>query len=102
MAAPPPAETATPAVVCVPEAPVCAGIEGAPGRYSFHFRVSPAPSPVGASFTVNGANGSGSVSTHQTGNVLEGDFLPLVPLVTGDEVCMRLLGDPRRYCATTP
>ncbi|MFF5262077.1 hypothetical protein ACFY4C_24340 [Actinomadura viridis] len=91
-----------PAVVCLPEAPVCAGIAGSPGNYYYQFRFQPPPTGLSLSFTVNGAIVPGSVTYESGPTYLRGTWRPFTPLVSGDEVCMTVSGTPEPYCDTVP
>ncbi|MFI7709223.1 hypothetical protein [Nonomuraea sp. NPDC049480] len=91
-----------PAVICVPQAPVCYGIRGTVGAYHYWFWIQPPPTSAVFSFTVNGAPVSGTVSRRTVGGALEGEFRPTSPLTSGDRVCMRYAGGAGPYCATTP
>lgn len=98
--------TATPALadpVCIPEAPVCAGIAGQPGDYRFTFTFKPPPDGA-VSFTVNGAFAGGTVTTESGLGFLHGDYRPFTPLITGDEVCMSYsqFFQPGQVCDTVP
>ncbi|MEU6712104.1 hypothetical protein ABZ897_11565 [Nonomuraea sp. NPDC046802] len=91
--------------VCIPEARVCQGVSGGPGSYEYTFRILNAPTTLGITLTINGAQASGSYTQVREGTTLQGTFRPFTPLVTGDQVCMRLTGgdiSPGPYCATTP
>ncbi|MEV5827595.1 hypothetical protein AB0L25_18700 [Spirillospora sp. NPDC052242] len=89
--------------VCVPEAPVCAGVTGEPGNHYYTFRFQPPPTGS-LSFTVNGAYAPGNVSYVSGPNYLRGDFWPAAQLVSGDEVCMRYtqFDRPGETCDTVP
>ncbi|TDB96167.1 hypothetical protein [Actinomadura sp. 7K534] len=99
--------TATPALadpVCIPEAPVCAGIAGQPGDYRFTFTFRPPPDATGVSFAVNGTFAAGTVTTQSGPGYLHGDYWPFTPLLTGDEVCMSYsqFFQPGQVCDTVP
>ncbi|WP_026403772.1 hypothetical protein [Actinomadura rifamycini] len=89
--------------VCIPEAPVCAGITGEPGDYSYAFRFQPQPTGV-LTFTVNDAYAPGSVYYESGPTYLRGEYRPTVPLVSGDEVCLSytISGWPGETCDTVP
>jgi hypothetical protein len=94
----PPAQAAP---VCIPEAPVCAGLDN--GRYVFTIR--PRPTTFSLSFTVNGSPATGSLSYGGSTSYLQGWFQPSPPLVSGDVICMRILASgvaPGPYCSTAP
>lgn len=97
------ASAPAPFPVCIPEAPVCAGVTGEPGNHYYTFRFQPPPTGS-LGFTVNGAFASGSVSYVTGPNYLRGDFRPTVPLVSGDEVCMTYTQSwqPGETCDTVP
>ncbi|MFC4016288.1 hypothetical protein ACFOY2_54420 [Nonomuraea purpurea] len=91
--------------VCIPEARVCQGVSGSPGSYEYTFRILNAPTTLGITWTINGAQASGSYTQVRNGTTLQGTFRPFTALVTGDQVCMWLTGgdiSPGPYCATTP
>ncbi|MEV4898152.1 hypothetical protein AB0K48_53365, partial [Nonomuraea sp. NPDC055795] len=76
-----PAQAAGP--ICIPEAPVCAGLDN--GR--FVFTIKPRPSTLSMQTTVNGAPRGGSISTWSTPTYLQGTYYPTPALVPGDVVC---------------
>lgn len=84
---------------CIPEAPVCAGLEG--GR--FVYIIKPPPGWLSISATVNGAPATGVMSGFSTGSYFQGWFQPNPPLTSGDRICVTFYapgvpGGP--YCAT--
>ncbi|TDC10361.1 hypothetical protein E1267_04880 [Nonomuraea longispora] len=89
-------------LVCLPDTPVCQEVRGAPGDFRLWFKINNAPAPVGLSFTVNGSPASGSVSTHDAGEAVEGEFRPVTPLVSGDVACLSYAGGSGEHCATAP
>ncbi|MEO3809231.1 hypothetical protein ABGB17_09560 [Sphaerisporangium sp. B11E5] len=94
-----PAQAAGP--YCIPEAPVCAGLEGS----RFVFIIKPPPSWLSVSATVNGAPTSGAMSGFSTGTYFQGWYQPNPPLTSGDRICVTLYapGVPAGpYCATMP
>ncbi|MCD7436758.1 hypothetical protein K4B79_00825 [Streptomyces lincolnensis] len=96
-----PAAPAGTTAVCIPEAPVCYGIRGsATTGYSYWFRFTPRPSSLGLTFTVNGLQASGTLTTSSTPTTLSGEFRPHTPLVAGDRVCMFVSTRPNGYCET--
>ncbi|SEG97933.1 hypothetical protein SAMN05444920_111117 [Nonomuraea solani] len=95
----PPAQAAQP--VCIPEAPVCAGLDGG----GFVFTIAPPPATLSVSVTVNGLPARGSLSSYRTPTYLYGLFRPSPPLVSGDRICMTLYAggvSPGPYCDTMP
>lgn len=92
-----PAQAAGP--ICIPEAPVCAGLDN--GR--FVFTIKPRPSTLSMRATVNGAPRGGPISTWSTPTYLEGVYYPTPALVPGDVVCMSFYAPgvpPGPYCDT--
>ncbi|TDD26206.1 hypothetical protein [Nonomuraea diastatica] len=89
-------------LVCLPDAPACQEVRGAPGDFRFWFRINNAPAPIGLTFTVNGTPASGSVTTQVVGEAIEGEFRPLTPLVSGDEACFSYAGGSGEHCAVAP
>ncbi|MFI6297317.1 hypothetical protein ACIBEJ_37390 [Nonomuraea sp. NPDC050790] len=93
----PPAQAAGP--VCVPEAPVCAGLDGA----RFVFTIKPPPSGLSVRATVNGVSRGGPISMMTTPAYLQGSYHPVPALVPGDVVCMWFHAPgvpPGPYCDT--
>jgi hypothetical protein len=89
------------AIVCVPEAPVCYGITGNPSQgYRYWFRFTPRPASPSLSFTVNGTQAHGLLTTSSSPTSLSGEFRPQPPLVSGDTVCMVVGFTPNGYCET--
>ncbi|MFB4276727.1 hypothetical protein ACBJ59_15650 [Nonomuraea sp. MTCD27] len=95
------AQPAQAAPFCIPEAPVCAGLDN--GR--FVFTVQPAPATLSVSATANGAPATGSMSYVTGPGYLRGWYQPFPPLVSGDVMCMSFYGmgvPPGPYCDTAP
>ncbi|MHC5903011.1 hypothetical protein ACVNF4_03720 [Streptomyces sp. S6] len=88
-------------VVCIPEARVCAGVDGdAAQGYQYVFVIQQPPSPLSLSFTVNGAPARGSTAIVTRPNLVQGWFSPSSALVQGDRVCMTVALIPGTYCGT--
>lgn len=88
-------------VVCIPEARVCAGVDGnATQGYVYTFSIKQPPTPLGLSFTVNGLPAGGSTAIFTQPNLVQGQFRPSPALVQGDRVCMTILGISGTYCGT--
>jgi hypothetical protein len=104
LAAGSPAQASEPAEavpVCLPEAPVCAGLDNG----DFLFTVKPPPVTLSVSVTVNGEPGTGSLTVFTEPGFLQGSYQPSTPLVSGDVFCMSFYADgvpPGPYCDTAP
>ncbi|MFM9443287.1 hypothetical protein [Streptomyces acidiscabies] len=99
----PTAASAVPAVqvVCIPEARVCAGVDGnAAQGYVYTFSIRQPPTFLGLSFTVNGLPAGGSTTILTQPNLVQGTFRPSPALVQGDRVCMTVSSIPGTYCGT--
>ncbi|MEX3105239.1 MULTISPECIES: hypothetical protein [unclassified Streptomyces] len=100
--APTPATAAPSAqVICIPEARVCAGVDGnATQGYVYTFTIRQPPPALGLSFTVNGLPAAGSSTIVTQPNLVQGWFRPSPALVQGDRVCMTISSIPGTYCGT--
>ncbi|MET8979496.1 hypothetical protein ABZX85_28235 [Streptomyces sp. NPDC004539] len=88
-------------VVCVPEARVCAGVDGSATQgYVYTFTIKQPPAALGLSFTVNGFPASGSLTIISQPGLAQGTFRPSPALVQGDQVCMTILSISGTYCGT--
>ncbi|QNP75023.1 hypothetical protein IAG44_40170 [Streptomyces roseirectus] len=89
---------------CIPEARVCAGLDGnATQGYQYVFTIHQPPSSLTFRFTVNGLPATGGYRVVTQPTYVQGWFFPSPPLVRGDEICMTLSGIiPSTYCSTVP